>query len=117
VLLVEKGWVTLIGATTENPSFEVIPALLSRCQVYTLNPFSKDDLNALLERAIETDEILKKRKISLKETTALLRLSGGDARKLLNIFELVINSIATKEAVITNEVVSNLVQQNPARKI
>ena len=112
---VEKGWVTLIGATTENPSFEVIPALLSRCQVYTLNPFSKDDLNALLERAIETDEILKKRKISLKETTALLRLSGGDARKLLNIFELVINSIATKEAVITNEVVSNLVQQNPAR--
>ena len=112
---VEKGWVTLIGATTENPSFEVIPALLSRCQVYTLNPFSKEDLNDLLKRAITTDEFLSKKKIDLKETTALLRLSGGDARKLLNIFELVVNSISAEKVVITNDIVSNLVQQNPAR--
>ena len=88
---VEKGWVTLIGATTENPSFEVIPALLSRCQVYILNAFSKEDLEALLHRAITIDEILKNKNISLKESEALLRLSGGDGRKLLNIFELVIN--------------------------
>ena len=87
---VEKGWVTLIGATTENPSFEVIPALLSRCQVYILNSFDKDDLIALLKRAIKEDGILSKKKIKLKETDALLQLSGGDARKLLNIFELVL---------------------------
>ena len=85
---VEKGWVTLIGATTGNPSFEVIPALLSRCQVYILNSFSKTDLEKLLERAIQTDTIISKRKIIIKETEALLRISGGDARKLLNIFEL-----------------------------
>ena len=89
---VEKGWVTLIGATTENPSFEVISALLSRCQVYTLKPFDTSDLEALLKRAIETDELLSKKKIKLLETEALLRLSGGDARKLLNIFELIVNS-------------------------
>ena len=112
---VEKGWVTLIGATTENPSYEVIPALLSRCQVYTLNPFSKEDLIALLERAMTKDEFLSKKKITLKETSALLRLSGGDARKLLNIFELVVSSISAEAIEITNEIVSNLVQQNPAR--
>ena len=87
---VEKGWITLIGATTENPSFEVIPALLSRCQVYILNDFDKSDLELLLKRAIETDEFISKKKITLKETNALLRLSGGDARKLLNIFELIV---------------------------
>lgn len=112
---VEKGWVTLIGATTENPSFEVIPALLSRCQVYTLNPFSKDDLIALLKRAIVTDEVLLKSEIKLVETEALLRLSGGDARKLLNIFELVVNSVSETEIEITNALVTGLVQQNPAR--
>ncbi len=89
---VEKGWVTLIGATTENPSFEVIPALLSRCQVYVLNPFSKEDLEALLQRALTTDIVLQEKNIVLQETEALLRLSGGDGRKLLNIFELVINA-------------------------
>lgn len=109
---VEKGWVTLIGATTENPSFEVIPALLSRCQVYILNPFSKDDLIALLHRAIATDDILKSKKIKLKETEALLRLSGGDGRKLLNIFELLINSENTTTVTITDELVLKKVQQN-----
>ena len=88
---VEKGWVTLIVATTENPSFEVISALLSRFQVYTLNPFEKKDLEDLLQRAITTDEVLQSIQIKLKETEALIRLSGGDARKLLNIFELIIN--------------------------
>lgn len=109
---VEKGLITLIGATTENPSFEVIPALLSRCQVYILNPFSKKDLENLIERAITTDLVLKTKKIKLKETEALLRLSGGDARKLLNIFELVINASATSEIIITNDRVFELVQQN-----
>jgi putative ATPase len=85
---VEKGWVTLIGATTENPSFEVIPALLSRCQVYVLNPFSKEDLLSLLDRAIKKDAFISSKKIKIKESEALLRLSGGDGRKLLNIFEL-----------------------------
>ena len=89
---VEKGWVTLIGATTENPSFEVISALLSRCQVYTLNSFNKNDLESLLERAVSKDEVLSKKSIKLKETNALLKFSGGDARKLLNIFELIINA-------------------------
>jgi putative ATPase len=111
---VEKGWVTLIGATTENPSFEVIPALLSRCQVYILNSFDKNDLIALLERAMQKDEILSKRNIKLKETDALLQVSGGDARKLLNIFELLVN--ATEDAVeITNEFVLQKVQKNAAR--
>ncbi len=112
---VEKGWVTLVGATTENPSFEVIPALLSRCQVYTLNPFSKEDLENLLKRALEKDELLKSKNITLKETEALLRLSGGDARKLLNIFELFINSFESNSIVITNEEVLNKVQQNTVR--
>ena len=109
---VEKGWITLIGATTENPSFEVIPALLSRCQVYILNPFSKDDLLSLLERAMKEDVILKSKKINLAESEALLRLSGGDGRKLLNIFELVVNASAEDEILITNEKVLHLVQQN-----
>ena len=113
---VEKGWVTLIGATTENPSFEVIPALLSRSQVYVLNSFDKKDLEALLNRAITEDEILSKRDIELKETEALLRLSGGDARKLLNIFELIITSYAENEKiVITNESVLQKVQSNTVR--
>ncbi len=109
---VEKGWVTLIGATTENPSFEVIPALLSRCQVYILNPFGKEDLEALLQRAIAEDDVIKSKKITLKETEALLRLSGGDARKLLNIFELIITTESTNEVVVTNEMVMAKVQQN-----
>ncbi len=109
---VEKGWITLIGATTENPSFEVIPALLSRCQVYVLNAFSKNDLLELLNRAIKTDVHLKSKSIKLKETEALLRLSGGDGRKLLNIFELVINASADDKIVITNEIVMHLVQKN-----
>lgn len=109
---VEKGWITLIGATTENPSFEVIPALLSRCQVYILNAFAKHDLEALLERAIATDAVLKEKKINLKETEALLRLSGGDGRKLLNIFELVVNASNEDEITITNDRVFELVQQN-----
>ena len=112
---VEKGWITLIGATTENPSFEVIPALLSRCQVYILNSFDKKDLEVLLKRAIENDEQLSKKKIILKETEALLRLSGGDARKLLNIFELIVNSNDTKEIIITNESVLQKVQNNTVR--
>ncbi|MRX38820.1 AAA family ATPase [Flavobacterium sp. LC2016-23] len=109
---VEKGWITLIGATTENPSFEVIPALLSRCQVYILNAFSKNDLEALLQRAMKTDTELASKNIVLKETEALLRLSGGDGRKLLNIFELVVNASPEGEIVITNDRVFELVQQN-----
>ena len=109
---VEKGWVTLIGATTENPSFEVIPALLSRCQVYVLNPFGKEDLEALLARAMIKDDYLRSKKIKLKETEALLRLSGGDGRKLLNIFELVVNSEETDTITITNELVMGKVQKN-----
>ena len=109
---VEKGWVTLIGATTENPSFEVISALLSRCQVYTLKPFDTSDLEALLKRAIETDELLSKKNIILLETEALLRLSGGDARKLLNIFELIVNSDSATNVTITNQLVLDKVQNN-----
>ena len=109
---VEKGWVTLIGATTENPSFEVIPALLSRCQVYVLNPFSKEDLLALLDRAMKIDRVLATKKIEIEESEALLRLSGGDGRKLLNIFELVVNASAEDEILITNQKVLDLVQQN-----
>ena len=109
---VEKGWVTLIGATTENPSFEVISALLSRCQVYTLKPFDTNDLEALLKRAIETDEELSKKKIKLLETEALLRLSGGDARKLLNIFELIVNSETATKVTITNQLVLDKVQNS-----
>ena len=109
---VEKGWVTLIGATTENPSFEVISALLSRCQVYTLNPFNTQDLESLLTRAISTDEQLTKKKITLQETEALLRLSGGDARKLLNIFELIINSESGETVTVTNELVLSKIQNS-----
>ncbi len=109
---VEKGWITLIGATTENPSFEVIPALLSRCQVYILNPFSKEDLLALLNRAMKEDTFMASKKIKLKETEALLRLSGGDGRKLLNIFELVVNASPEGPITITNNKVLELVQQN-----
>lgn len=109
---VEKGWITLIGATTENPSFEVIPALLSRCQVYTLNAFNKEDLETLLHRAMQTDVILQGKKINLAETEALLRLSGGDGRKLLNLFELVVNASNEDEIFITNDRVLELVQQN-----
>jgi putative ATPase len=109
---VEKGWVTLIGATTENPSFEVIPALLSRCQVYILNPFGKEDLEAMLLRAMAEDKYLKTKKINLKETEALLRLSGGDGRKLLNIFELIINSEETDTITITDDLVLSKIQKN-----
>ena len=109
---VEKGWVTLIGATTENPSFEVIPALLSRCQVYILKPFDKKDLESLLHRAIKEDTIINQKKINLKETEALIRLSGGDARKLLNIFELIVSTESSEKVTITNEMVLGKVQQN-----
>ena len=110
---VEKGWITLIGATTENPSFEVIPALLSRCQVYILNAFERKDLEQLLQNAIAKDSVLKTKDIQLKETEVLLKLSGGDGRKLLNTFELIVN--ATPEGqpvVITNDSVLHLVQKN-----
>ncbi|MGB0891200.1 MAG: replication-associated recombination protein A [Flavobacteriaceae bacterium] len=110
---VEKGWVTLIGATTENPSFEVIPALLSRCQVYILNSFDKDDLIALLHRAMEKDEILSKKKITIKETDALLQVSGGDARKLLNIFDLLV--APENKVIITNKMVLEKIQKNTVR--
>ena len=112
---VEKGWVTLIGATTENPSFEVISALLSRCQVYTLNAFSKTDLEDLLQRALTQDTTLSKLNIELKETEALLRLSGGDARKLLNIFELLVASFEGNDIIITNDLVKKQVQNKAAR--
>ena len=111
---VEKGWVTLVGATTENPSFEVIPALLSRCQVYTLNAFGKDDLLALLARALKEDEFLAKKNITLKETDLLLHYSGGDARKLLNIFELLVNSV-NEPIIVTNELVAENIQENLVR--
>ena len=102
---VEKGFVTLIGATTENPSFEVIKALLSRCQVYTLKPLLKEDLQELLKRALEKDEILKQKKVTLVEDQALLKLSGGDARKMLSLLELVVMSQEGKEIDITDEIV------------
>ncbi len=111
---VEKGTITLIGATTENPSFEVISALLSRCQIYILKHLDKDDLLAMLDLAIKTDVILKTKKISIVESEALLRLSGGDGRKLLNIFELAVNAIGGEKIEITNEKVSNIIQQNIA---
>jgi len=112
---VEKGWVTLIGATTENPSFEVIPALLSRCQVYILNAFDKKDLEALLKRAMKEDPIISLKKIRLKEIDALLQLSGGDARKLLNIFEIIISAEDGDNITITNDKVIAKVQQNTVR--
>lgn len=110
---VEKGWITLIGATTENPSFEVIPALLSRCQVYILNAFERKDLEQLLQNAIAKDSVLKTKNIQLKETEALLKLSGGDGRKLLNTFELIVNATPEGQSVvITNDSVLHLVQKN-----
>ncbi|MDO6597851.1 replication-associated recombination protein A [Oceanihabitans sp. 2_MG-2023] len=112
---VEKGWITLIGATTENPSFEVISALLSRCQVYILKAFDKNDLETLLKRAIDKDEYISKKNITLKETDALLKLSGGDARKLLNIFELLVNAEESDKIIITNDSVLEKVQNNTVR--
>ena len=110
---VEKGWITLIGATTENPSFEVIPALLSRCQVYILNAFERKDLEQLLQNAIAKDSVLKTKDIQLKETEALLKLSGGDGRKLFNTFELIVNATPEGQSVvITNDSVLHLVQKN-----
>lgn len=110
---VEKGVVTLIGATTENPSFEVIRPLLSRCQLYVLKPLDESDLMELVNRAITKDVELKQRKIELKETGAMFRYSGGDARKLLNILELVVEASPTDEVVITDDIVVNRLQQNP----
>ena len=111
---VEKGIVTLIGATTENPSFEVIRPLLSRCQIYVLKPLEKDDLLKLLNRAITQDIILKERQIVLKESDAILRYSGVDARKLLNILELVVEAASEKDdIVITDQLVAERLQQNP----
>lgn len=113
---VEKGIVTLIGATTENPSFEVISALLSRCQVYNLKEHTKDDLLLLLKRAIEQDAFLSKKEIVLQETNSLLSISGGDARKLLNVFEIIIGTFqGQQKIVITDEVVLQNAQQSLAR--
>ncbi|MFN5415521.1 MAG: replication-associated recombination protein A [Flavobacteriia bacterium] len=112
---VEKGTITLIGATTENPSFEVISALLSRCQVFTLNSHDKNDLEELLKRALVEDSELKKRNIVLQETTQLIALSGGDARKLLNLFEIIVNMFpATEQLLITDELVQNSAQKSVA---
>jgi putative ATPase len=111
---VERGIITLIGATTENPSFEVISALLSRCQVYVLQGLEKEELEALIHKALTEDEFIKNKKITIEESTAILRLSGGDARKLLNVLDLVVSQLADGEA-ITDEKVLRIVQQNPAR--
>lgn len=111
---VERGIVTLIGATTENPSFEVISALLSRCQVYILQHLHEGDLISLLNKAMQQDEVLKQKNITIHDYEALLRLSGGDARKLLNIFELLINAIDAPKIVVTNQAVLDNVQQNMA---
>ncbi len=111
---VEKGWVTLIGATTENPSFEVIPALLSRCQVYILNPFDKTDMKALLQRAMEEDKIIADKNVTLQEIDALLQVASGDARKLLNVFELIVTS-EEANITITNDLVLQKVQRNVVR--
>ena len=110
---VEKGVVTLIGATTENPSFEVIPALLSRCQVYVLKPLDEAGMHTLLARAMERDEELQKKAITVNETAQLFRLSGGDARRLLNVFELVVNAVPGKAVAITDELVNRVVHENP----
>jgi len=110
---VERGEVTLIGATTENPSFEVIRPLLSRCQLYVLKSLGKEDLMSLLRRAIEHDVELSKMKISLRETGAIMRYSGGDARKLLNILDMICSSANSEEVIISDAVVERLLQQNP----
>lgn len=112
---VEKGTVTLVGATTENPSFEVIRPLLSRAQVYTLNPLDEEDLDTLLDRALTKDDILSKREIEIKSKSALFRFSGGDARKLLNILDLIEQSTPDGETmVIDDQTVTSRLQQNPA---
>ena len=110
---VETGVVTLIGATTENPSFEVIRPLLSRCQLYVLKSLTKDDLLELLHKAVEKDVVLKTKRIEFRETDAMLRYSGGDARKLLNILELVVEADGTDHVVVTDQVVAERLQQNP----
>lgn len=113
---VEKGWVILIGATTENPSFEINSALLSRCQVYTLKQFSENDLKELLQKAMKDDDILKTKEIKIQEYEALIRFSGGDARKLLNNFELVVNSFTANETInITNAIVAERINQQSTR--
>ena len=109
---VEKGIITLIGATTENPSFEVINALLSRCQVYVLNTLKKEDLEKILNHALEKDSIIKEYKIQLKETEALIELAGGDARKLLSLLELVIQANSKEKLILTNDLVFETVQTN-----
>lgn len=109
---VEKGTVTLVGATTENPSFEVIPALLSRCQTYVLQPLGKEHLQALLERALKEDAYLQEQAIRIEEENQLFRFSGGDARKLLNVLELVTESIDEQDAVITDDRVLEILQNN-----
>jgi putative ATPase len=118
---VEKGIVTLIGATTENPSFEVISPLLSRCQVYVMNPLSDEQLLAIMDHAIINDIILKKSKITIIETEALLRIAGGDARKLLNALEIIVNSqindkenTGDKSIVIDNHITLDIIQKNIA---
>ena len=113
---VERGIITLIGATTENPSFEVIPALLSRCQVYVLKSLEKEELIGMIERSMKEDRYLKFREIELQETDALLRYSGGDARKILNLFELVVNTHSGDDPVlINNQLVTSVLQENQAR--
>jgi putative ATPase len=113
---VEKAWITLIGATTENPSFEVISALLSRCQIYTLKSFGKNELKTLLDKALSEDEVLKTLDIQIKENQALFRLSGGDARKLLNILELVISQQNSKHKIIIDDKsVYKIVQEKPLK--
>ncbi|MDZ4847040.1 MAG: replication-associated recombination protein A [Chitinophagales bacterium] len=111
---VEKGHITLIGATTENPSFEIISALLSRCQVYILKELTKEDLLGLLNRAITNDTLLSKRQIELRETDALLRLSGGDARKLLSLLEIIVNAVEKEKVEITDKLVVSTVQKKMA---
>jgi putative ATPase len=111
---VERGIVTLIGATTENPSFEVISALLSRCQVYILQPLAEEDLLNLLEKSMREDVVLKEKRITIQDHEAIMRLSGGDARKLLNIFELLVNAFDSPEIILTDEIVLDHVQQNMA---
>ena len=112
---VEKGTITLIGATTENPSFEVIPALISRCQVYTLNALAKDDLIKLVNHALDTDDDYKKRKPKVTEYEALLRLSGGDARKLLNTLQLVLDFLPTDNPIVNNKAIEEIVKENVLR--
>lgn len=112
LMAVEKGWVTLIGATTENPSFEVISALLSRCQVYVLKAFEKNDLKNIIDNALKKDLQLKKLKVTIQEYEAIIQLSGGDGRKILNLLELIINALPKDKIVITNENVIQIAQQN-----